>query len=62
MSDMETGRPQVVPEFSTRTTRRGREHHGICPAALGTKDQQPSAYSPRTPDSLRADQPRLHGL
>jgi glucose dehydrogenase len=27
---------------------RGREHHGVCPAALGSKDQQPAAFSPKT--------------
>ena len=28
--------------------RPGQEHQGVCPAALGTKDQQPAAFSPRT--------------
>jgi len=46
--DMETGRPQVVPEFSTAHNGEDVNTTGICPAALGTKDQQPSAYSPRT--------------
>jgi glucose dehydrogenase len=39
----------------------GREPQGICPAALGTKDEQPAAYSPDT-GLFSADQPRLHGL
>jgi lanthanide-dependent methanol dehydrogenase len=46
--DMETGRPQVVPEYSTAHNGEDVNTTGICPAALGTKDQQPSAYSPRT--------------
>lgn len=46
--DMETGRPQVVPEFSTAHNGEDVNTTGICPAALGTKDQQPAAYSPRT--------------
>ena len=46
--DMETGRPQVVDRYSTR--HGGEDHNttGICPAALGTKDQQPAAFSPKT--------------
>ena len=31
-----------------RSQRRGRQLQGICPAALGSKDQQPAAYSPKT--------------
>ncbi|HYN77103.1 MAG TPA: methanol/ethanol family PQQ-dependent dehydrogenase, partial [Lamprocystis sp. (in: g-proteobacteria)] len=46
--DMATGRPQVVPEFSTQHNGEDVNSTGICPAALGSKDQQPSAYSPRT--------------
>ncbi|MDX1424999.1 MAG: PQQ-dependent dehydrogenase, methanol/ethanol family, partial [Kiloniellales bacterium] len=46
--DMETGRPQVVPEYSTEHNGEDVNSTGICPAALGTKDQQPAAYSPRT--------------
>jgi alcohol dehydrogenase (cytochrome c) len=45
--DMETGRPQVVREFSTRAGGEDTNVQNICPAALGTKDQQPAAYSPR---------------
>ncbi len=29
-------------------TRAGVNSQGICPAALGSKDEQPAAYSPRT--------------
>jgi len=43
--DLTTGRPVEVPE--KRTTAKGNTE-GICPAAIGFKDQQPSAYSPKT--------------
>jgi len=46
--DMETGRPQVVPQYSTDQNGEDVNSTGICPAALGTKDQQPSAFSPKT--------------
>jgi lanthanide-dependent methanol dehydrogenase len=46
--DMETGRPQVVPEYSPSQNGEDFNTENICPAALGTKDQQPAAYSPRT--------------
>ena len=60
--DMETGRPQVVPRYSTDHQGADVNTTNICPAALGTKDQQPAAYSPQHRPVLRADQPRLHGL
>ena len=43
-------------------TARTSTPPNICPAALGTKDQQPAAFSPEDRPVLRADQPRLHGL
>jgi PQQ-dependent dehydrogenase (methanol/ethanol family) len=46
--DMETGRPQVVAEFSTEHGGADTNTQNICPAALGSKDQQPAAFSPRT--------------
>lgn len=46
--DMETGRPQVVSKYSTDQQGEDVNTTGICPAALGTKDQQPAAYSPQT--------------
>ena len=46
--DMETGRPQVVSKYSTSQTGEDVNTTGICPAALGTKDQQPAAFSPKT--------------
>jgi PQQ-dependent dehydrogenase (methanol/ethanol family) len=42
------GRPQVVAEFSPETQGEDVNTTGICPAALGTKDQQPASYSPKT--------------
>jgi PQQ-dependent dehydrogenase (methanol/ethanol family) len=46
--DMKTGRPNTVAQYST--DRNGPDHNtkGVCPAALGSKDQQPAAYSPET--------------
>ncbi len=46
--DLETGRPQVVDEYSTFAQGEDVNTTGICPAALGTKDQQPVTYSPDT--------------
>jgi PQQ-dependent dehydrogenase (methanol/ethanol family) len=42
--DMQTGRPDVVPRYSTGHNGEDVNTTGICPAALGTKDQQPSSY------------------
>ena len=42
------GRPQVVAEFSTEAQGEDVNTTGVCPAALGTKDQQPAAFSPKT--------------
>ena len=46
--DMKTGRPQVVSRYSTEYNGEDVNTTDICPAALGTKDQQPSSFSPRT--------------
>jgi lanthanide-dependent methanol dehydrogenase len=43
--DLKTGRPIEVPEKAPRT---GAVVRGICPAAPGVKDWQPSAWSSRT--------------
>jgi PQQ-dependent dehydrogenase (methanol/ethanol family) len=40
------GRPTVVPEYSTE--KQDVNVTNICPAALGSKDEQPAAYSPDT--------------
>jgi glucose dehydrogenase len=45
---MDTGRPQVVDRYSTEHNGEDVNTTGVCPAALGTKDQQPASYSPRT--------------
>ncbi len=42
------GRPQVVSQYSTEQNGEDVNSTGICPAALGSKDQQPAAYSPKT--------------
>ena len=42
------GRPQVVSQYSTDQNGEDHNNKGICPAALGTKDEQPAAYSPDT--------------
>ena len=44
----EYGRPQVVAEYSTEANGEDVNTSGVCPAALGTKDQQPASYSPKT--------------
>src|SRR5437588_2853987 len=44
--DMKTGRPQVVAKYSTQVQGPDVDTKGVCPAALGTKDQQPAAYNP----------------
>jgi PQQ-dependent dehydrogenase (methanol/ethanol family) len=46
--DMKTGRPLVVESKSTHSGGEDTVSKDICPAALGTKDQQPAAYSPLT--------------
>jgi PQQ-dependent dehydrogenase (methanol/ethanol family) len=50
--DMKTGRPQVVKQYATSkhtAADRGPDINskGICPAALGSKDQQPAAFNPK---------------
>ena len=42
------GRPKVLDQYSTEVQGEDVNVQGICPAALGTKDQQPAAYSPET--------------
>ncbi len=45
--DMTTGRPQVVAQYSTQAGGEDHNSRNICPAALGSKDQQPAAFSPK---------------
>jgi lanthanide-dependent methanol dehydrogenase len=42
------GRPLVVPQYSTEHNGEDVNSKGICPAALGSKDEQPAAFSPET--------------
>lgn len=42
------GRPMVVSQFSTEQQGEDTNTKHVCPAALGTKDQQPAAFSPQT--------------
>lgn len=46
--DMKTGRPQVVARYSTQANGEDKNTTDICPAALGTKDQQPASVNPKT--------------
>ncbi len=42
------GRPIVVPQYSTEHNGQDVNSKGVCPAALGSKDEQPAAFSPVT--------------
>ncbi|MDZ4096412.1 MAG: methanol/ethanol family PQQ-dependent dehydrogenase [Paracoccaceae bacterium] len=42
------GRPAVVSQYSTEQNGEDVNSTGVCPAALGSKDQQPAAFSPKT--------------
>ena len=46
--DMKTGRPVTVAKYSTARNGADVNTKGVCPAALGTKDQQPAAFNPNT--------------
>jgi PQQ-dependent dehydrogenase (methanol/ethanol family) len=46
--DMKTGRPEVVAQYSTHQNGEDTNTEDVCPAALGSKDQQPAAFSPKT--------------
>jgi PQQ-dependent dehydrogenase (methanol/ethanol family) len=45
--DMKSGRPITVPRFSTARNGADVNTKGVCPAALGSKDQQPAAFNPK---------------
>ena len=45
---LKTGLHDRVAKYSTARNGADVNTTGICPAALGSKDQQPSAFSPRT--------------
>jgi lanthanide-dependent methanol dehydrogenase len=42
------GRPAVVAQYSTEHNGEDVNSKGVCPAALGSKDEQPAAFSPDT--------------
>ncbi len=42
------GRPEVVAQYSTEHNGEDVNTKGVCPARLGSKDEQPSAFSPKT--------------
>jgi len=46
--DMQTGRPQVVAQYAPGAQGEDHNYQDVCPAALGSKDQQPAAFSPKT--------------
>ena len=42
------GRPVLDPRYAPERTGEDETTPGICPGAIGAKNQQPAAYSPRT--------------
>ena len=46
--DMATGRPVLVDQYGPGAQGADHNTKGVCPAALGSKDEQPSAYSPKS--------------
>ncbi|MDQ0512464.1 methanol/ethanol family PQQ-dependent dehydrogenase [Ancylobacter amanitiformis] len=42
------GRPRLDPKFGTEAEGEDVTYSGICPAAIGAKNQQPAAFSPVT--------------
>jgi lanthanide-dependent methanol dehydrogenase len=46
--DLQSGRPEVVAQFAPGSKGEEVNYTNICPAALGSKDQQPAAFSPKT--------------
>ena len=46
--DMKSGRPMVNAKYSTDKNGPDVNSKGVCPSALGSKDQQPASYSPKT--------------
>lgn len=44
--DLKSGRPQVAAKYSTDRNGPDVVTRGICPSALGTKNQQPAAFNP----------------
>jgi PQQ-dependent dehydrogenase (methanol/ethanol family) len=46
--DMKTGRPVGVPKYSTEHNGVDVTSKDVCPAALGSKDEQPASFDPQT--------------
>jgi lanthanide-dependent methanol dehydrogenase len=46
--DLTTGVPEVVSQYAPGAQGADHNTKNVCPAALGSKDQQPAAYSPTT--------------
>ena len=46
--DLSTGLPDRVKEYSTEAGGQDVNTKNICPAALGSKDEQPASYNPNT--------------
>jgi alcohol dehydrogenase (cytochrome c) len=42
------GRPEVVEKYAPGSSGEDVNYKGVCPASVGSKDEQPSAYSPDT--------------
>ena len=42
------GRPLVVDKYSTEKNGEDTNTQGVCPAALGSKDEQPASFNPDT--------------
>ncbi len=47
-SSKDFGKPVRVAKYSTEANGEDTNTKGVCPAALGSKDEQPAAYSPKT--------------
>ncbi|AHJ63805.1 Alcohol dehydrogenase [Granulibacter bethesdensis] len=45
--DLKTGLPDRVKKYSTEAGGEDHNTKGICPAALGVKDQQPASFDPQ---------------
>jgi alcohol dehydrogenase (cytochrome c) len=46
--DLANGRPVLVDQYGPGVQGADHNTKGVCPAALGSKDEQPSAYSPKS--------------
>jgi len=46
--NMQTGKPQVLNQYSTEFSGEDETTKNICPSVAGSKNQQPVAYSPKS--------------